>query len=61
MLDPIDQLQAIDSLKVNFNIEDLENLVKRARKSKTQQSLAIIVSRRYNDAEGFAKIEPLLV
>jgi hypothetical protein len=56
-IDPIDFLQAIDSLKLNFVFEDFELLSKRAKKSKTQQSLAIIFVKKFIDYEKFDKIE----
>jgi hypothetical protein len=40
-------LQAIEGLKVNFSEEDLDlAFLKRLKKTKTQQSLAIIIARK---------------
>jgi len=55
LFDQIDLLQAIESFKINFNLEDLDLLLKRVKKSRTQLSLAIIMARRCTDMDMFAK------
>ena len=54
--DQIDLFQCIDGFKVNLNIEDMQPLIKRAKKLKTQEAIAAIMAKRYNQLEHFAKI-----
>ena len=49
-LDSIDFLQAVETLKVNISEEDLDlSLLKRLKKVRSQQSLALILARRATD------------
>ena len=46
-MDSIDYLQAIETLKVSISEEDIDiSLLKRLKRIKTQQSLAIILAKR---------------
>ena len=62
LLDSIDFLQAIENLKVNFTEDDLEpSILKRLKKTKTQNSLAMIISKKNADIEQLTKMEQILI
>jgi len=62
LLDSIDFLQAVETLKINFTEDDLEPaILKRLRKARTQKSLAIILAKRNSDIEQLTKMEQILI
>lgn len=62
LLDSIDFLQAVETLKIHFTEDDLEPaILKRLRKARTQKSLAIILAKRNSDIEQLTKMEQILI
>lgn len=62
LLDSIDFLQAVETLKIHFTEDDLEPaILKRLRKLRTQKSLAIILAKRNSDIEQLTKMEQILI
>ena len=61
-LDAIDFLQAIETFKANFTEEDIDSLfLKRLKLSRTQQSVGMIIAKKYSDMEMPTKLEQFLI